>query len=397
MSNGLSLWLRQQSAALCTATLYRAPNMLVDEDDLFQFLALLADNVGGLPESQLAHVQSWALTSIGHDARGAYDWLVVLRVLKQEIADKLEKQFPPDEALRALRQMDDILTYAIIEATQLATDIQRADLLEHMVQLRKKEDRLEESKSKFIAVAAHELKTPLTIIEGYANILRAELKEEKRPKVYLDGLDNGFRRMREIITDMIDVSLLDLKTFEIKYQEIELERTILLVADSIDKYYFERHVDLQINSFGTESITFGDEEKLKKAFTKVLMNALKYTPDGGKVTVTGVPVRHGEVNDEIKGYIDIQIMDTGIGIEPENLSSIFNKFGSAADASLHSSSKTKFKGGGPGLGLPIAKGIIEAHSGQIWAESEGMDEENCPGSTFHIELPLWASEPVWSI
>ncbi len=397
MSKGLSLWLRQQSAALCTATLYRAPNMLVDEDDLFEFLALLADNVGQLPELQLANAQSWAITSIGHDARGAYDWLVVLRVLKQEIFDRLENQFPPDEALRGLRQLDDILTYAVIEATQLATDIQRADLLEHMVQLRKKEERLEESKSKFVAVAAHELKTPLTIIEGYTNILRNELKDKDRSEVYLKGLDNGFRRMREIIADMIDISLLDLKTFEIKYQKINLERMISLVADAIHEYFLEREIELHIAAFGIESATYGDEEKLRKAFNKVLMNALKYTPNGGKVTITAVPVRHGEVTDEIKGFIDIQVMDTGIGIAPDHLESIFNKFGSAADASLHSSSKTKFKGGGPGLGLPIARGIIEAHSGHIWAESVGMDEENCPGSIFHIELPLWAAEPVWSL
>lgn len=397
MLKGLSLWLRQQSAALCTATLYRAPNMLVDEDDLFEFLALLADNVGQQPEQQLANAQSWAITSIGHDARGAYDWLVVLRVLKQEIFDRLAEQFPPDAAYRGVRQLDDILTYAIIEATQLATDIQRADLLEHMVQLRQKEERLEESKSKFVAVAAHELKTPLTIIEGYTNILRTELKEKDRPKVYLKGLDNGFRRMREIITDMIDVSLLDLKTFEIKYQKIDLERTMMMVADSVDKYFFERQVNLNIVPFDIESETYGDEEKLKKAFTKVVMNALKFTPDGGNVTITAVAVRHNEATDEIKGFIDIQVMDTGIGIQPADLQSIFNKFGSAADASLHSSSKTKFKGGGPGLGLAIAKGIIEAHSGQIWAQSEGLNEETYPGSTFHIELPLWAAEPVWSL
>lgn len=397
MSKGLSLWLRQQSAALCSATLYRAPNMLVDEDDLFEFLALLADNVDQLPEQQLANAQSWAITNIGHDARGAYDWLVVLRVLKQEIFDGLEKQFPSDVAYRALRQLDNILTYVIIEATQLATDIQRADLLEHMVQLRHKEDRLEESKSKFIALAAHELKTPLTIIEGYTNILRNELKEKDRPNVYLDGLDNGFRRMREIIMDMIDVSLLDLKTFEIKYRKINLERTVSLVVGSVKKFFSERQVKLLVAPFNIETDTYGDDEKLMKAFTKIIMNALKYTPDGGQVTITAVPVRHSEVTDEIKGYIDIQVMDTGIGIEPDHLESIFNKFGSIADASLHSSSKTNFKGGGPGLGLPIAKGIIEAHSGHIWAQSEGLDEENCPGSTFHIELPLWVAEPAWSL
>lgn len=371
--------------------------MLVDEDDIIEFLALLANHVGELPEVQIANVQSWAITSIGHDARGAYDWLVVLRVLKQEIADRLEKQFPPQEALFAMRQLDDILTSAIIEASQLATDIQRADLLDHMVQLRNLEERLEESKTKFVAVAAHELKTPLTIIEGYANILRAELDEEPRTRVYMEGLTNGFRRMREIIGDMIDVSLLDLKSFEIKYRQINLERTVLLVADSLNKYFGERDVELVVMPFDGETMTYGDEEKLKKALTKVVMNALKFTPDRGRVVLTAVPVRQDEASDEIGGFLDIQVMDTGIGIDPDNLQTIFNKFGSAADASLHSSSKTKFKGGGPGLGLPIAKGIIEAHGGRIWAESIGYDEENCPGSTFHIELPLWLKEPMWSM
>lgn len=397
MANSINLWLRQQAAALCTATLRRAPNMLVDEDDLFEFLAMLADNVGTLPELQLANVQSWAITSIGHDARSAYDWLVVLRVLKQEIAHRLEQQFVPQEAWRVFRHLDDSLTYAIIEASQLATEMQRADLLEHMVQLREREDQLEGTKTKFIAVAAHELKTPLTIIEGYTNILRAELKEEPRLNVYLDGLNNGFSRMREIMEDLIDVSLLDLKSFEIRYHEINLERLVLLVADKLNRVFGERNVELVIMPFETESRTFGDEQRLKKALTKILMNALKYTPDHGRVTITAVLTRQDEASDDMGGFLDIQISDTGIGIDPENLLSIFHKFGSTADASLHSSSKTKFKGGGPGLGLPIAKGIIEAHGGHIWAESAGYDEANLPGTTFHIEFPLWLKEPMWGM
>lgn len=397
MAEGIDLWMRQQAAVLCTATLRRAPNMLVDEDDLFEFLGMVAENVSALPELQLANVQSWAITSVGHDARGAYDWLVVLRVLKQEIASRLERQFPPLEALRAMRRMDDILTYAIIEASQLATDIQRADILEHMVQLRQQEDRLEETKTKFIAVAAHELKTPMTIIEGYANILRAEVDDEPRLGVYLDGLSNGFRRMREIVGDIIDVSLLDLKSFEIQYRELDLERMVLMMADSLGKLFAERHVELIIVPFGVRSRTYGDEEKLKKALTKVLMNGLKYTPDGNRVMVTAVPVRQDEASEDMAGYLDIKVIDEGIGIDKDNLDTIFNKFGSAADASLHSSSKTKFKGGGPGLGLPIARGIIEAHGGRIWAESQGYDELNCHGSTFHIELPLWLKEPMWGI
>ncbi len=393
MTENLKLWLRQQSAMLCALTLRRAPNMLPDEDDLIQFLSFLVNNVGSLPEQQLAAVQSWAITAIGHDAPAAYDWMVLLRVLKEEIGRSLEQHFSPENALKGWRQIDDLLTYAIIEATQLASDMQRSELLSHMEELRTQQEKFKESKTKFIAVAAHELKTPLTILEGYTNILRAETQNEPQLHIYLEGLGNGFRRMHEIIGDMLDVSLLDLRTVELKYQELNLEKTALLVADSVDRYYATRRVELKIIPFEFDSTTYGDPEKLKKAISKILMNGLKYTPDGGQVVVSGSLVRQDEVTEELAGFVDIQVMDTGIGIDPENLESIFEKFGSIADASLHSSSKTKFKGGGPGLGLPIARGIVEAHGGRVWAESPGCDEENSPGSAFHIELPIWLKSP----
>lgn len=345
MTENLKLWLRQQSAMLCAVTLNRAPNLLVDEDDLIEFLSVLVSSVGSLPELQLASVQSWALIAIGHDAPAAYDWMVLLRVLKEQIGRSLVEQLPAEDALTAWRLIDDVLIYAIIEATQLASDMQRSELLNHMSQLRSQQEKFKESKTKFIAVAAHELKTPLTILEGYTNILKAETQNEPQLNIYLEGLGNGFRRMHEIIGDMLDVSLLDLRTVELKYQEINLEKTVLLVADSVDRYYMTRRVDLKIVPFEFDSSTFGDPEKLKKALTKILMNGLKYTPDGGEVVVTGSLVRQDEVTDELAGFVDIQIMDTGIGIDTENLESIFEKFGSIADASLHSSSKTKFKGG----------------------------------------------------
>lgn len=380
---------------LCMDTMRRAPNLLVDEDDLIEFLSLLAKNADALPEVQLADVQSWAITSIGHDARGAYDWLVVLRVLKRELVNRLETQFPAATALTAYRQLDDLLTFAVIEATQLASDMQRADMLEHMVQLRSKEVQLDESKNKFIAVAAHELKTPLTILEGYANILKAELYEQPRLRIYLDGLGNGFRRMHEIITDLVDVSLLDLQAVELRYEAVDLATLVEGIVKNVRPFYAERNVQLSTVMYDVPTQTFVDREKMTKALTKVVMNALKYTPDRGRVLISAAHVRQDESSEEMNGFVDIQVMDTGIGIANENLEAIFNKFGSIADASLHSSSKTKFKGGGPGLGLPIAKGIIDAHGGRIWAESPGYDERRSPGSTFHIELPIWLRKPEW--
>lgn len=393
MADTLKRWLHQESEKLVKATVYRAPNMLVEDEDVAGFMTLLVQQVGDAREKQLSAVQFWALTNVGHDARAASDWLTVLRVLKEEISKGLDHQFSASEALRAWRQMDDLFTYALIEVSQLASDMDRAGLLDHMVELRKQMADFERSKSNFVAVAAHELKTPLTILEGYANILRFETTSDPRLSVYVEGLSNGFRRMYEIINDMIEVSLIDLHSFELNYQQFYLERIILLVADSVDKFYFERRMDLVILPMGEELRIWGDQEKLAKALTKVILNALKFTPDGGRVTVSSRLTRQDEVSDEIAGYVEIQIKDTGIGINPEDLERIFDKFTSTMDASLHSSSKTKFKGGGPGLGLPIAKGIVEAHGGRIWADSPGYDEEKHPGSTFTMELPVRLKKP----
>lgn len=396
MSDNLKRWLEKEAEALCDATLYRAPNMLPDAEDVADFLDLLAANVDLPREEQLANVQAWAITSIGHDARLAGDWLTVLRVLKGEIGRTLERQFPPRQALVAWQYLDDALTYALIEATQLSSDMDRAALLEHMVELRRQLEKIEETKANFIAVAAHELKTPLTILEGYVNMLRAETDPMSPLRIYVDGLENGTRRMHEIIADIIDVSLLDLQTFELKYQQFYLERVILMAADKLDKYFAQRQVELVIMPLPVERRIYGDPERLMKAFNKILLNALKYTPDGGRVTVNSVMTRTSEANDAIAGYIDVEVSDTGIGIDPENFDLIFNKFTSLSDVSLHSSSKTKFKGGGPGLGLPIAKGIIEAHGGHIWVESPGCDEETCPGSTFHLEIPMLLQKPEFA-
>ena len=95
----------------------------------------------------------------------------------------------------------------------------------------------------------------------------------------------------------------------------------------------------------------------------------------------------------LPGFLEVVFQDSGIGIDPENHLRIFEKFGSLGSVSLHSSGKTKFKGGGPGLGLPITKGILEAHGGSIWVESDGYDEVNYPGSTFHILLPIRTAPP----
>ncbi|HQU37875.1 MAG TPA: HAMP domain-containing sensor histidine kinase, partial [Anaerolineales bacterium] len=129
---------------------------------------------------------------------------------------------------------------------------------------------------------------------------------------------------------------------------------------------------------GSRQWIYVDTQRITQALRNVINNAVKYTPDNGKITISGRM---------LPGFIEIVVEDTGIGISQEHQSIIFEKFGQVGSVGLHSSGKTKFKGGGPGLGLSIARGILEAHGGAIWVESPGYDEKAYPGSTFHILIP----------
>jgi signal transduction histidine kinase len=248
--------------------------------------------------------------------------------------------------------------------------------------------RLEKSKSNFIAIAAHELRTPLTLIEGYAAMLRDQLVdrgEYYQANILLKGMDNGTRRLREIVDDMIDVSLIDNDLLTLTFQPIWLNRILKGLHKEFESTIQERSLNFEMVPFsGMDEMTFGDSERLHQAFRNVFSNAVKYTPDGGRIIVDGRL---------LPGFFEVTIQDTGIGIDPENHLRIFEKFGTLGDVALHSSGKTKFKGGGPGLGLPITKGILEAHGGSIWVESERCDEQSCPGSTFHILLPIRKMPP----
>jgi signal transduction histidine kinase len=390
----ISVWLKDRAEELVASTIYRAPNMLPDERDVAAFISVLAEHVGTTADRQLTAMQSWAVTTIGRDAITAGDWLTILRVLKEEIENGLSAHFSTAATLAHWKEVDHLLTIAVIEAAKLTSSMGQADLLAHTVELREELERLEQSKSNFITVAAHELKTPLTIMEGYARMLRSELEAGSPLQLYLSGMDNGLVRMQEIIGDMIDVSLIDLHSFELSYQQVSLANIISMVAANLQKHFDQRKVELNVKPFALYQPTYADPQRLAKAFEKLLLNALKYTPDGGRVTVSGRAVRESDAAGDIAGFVDIEIRDSGIGIDPANLERIFDKFSSLNDPRYHSSSKTAFKGGGAGLGLPISKGIVEAHGGRIYAESTGRDEAHYPGSTFHIELPIYLSAPV---
>lgn len=236
---------------------------------------------------------------------------------------------------------------------------------------------------RFIHVAAHELRTPLTLVQGYAQMIQIKSKGDEVFTKYTDGILDGSSRMVEILDSMLDVSRIDTNQLEMMPAEMEIQPVLEKVKKFFQPALEERKVDLTFNSLEDLPAICGDKDLVYKVFYHVIGNAIKYTPDGGSVTVSG-----RTIEGYTQGEIEIAVHDTGIGIDPENHELVFEKFYQTGEVLLHSSGKTKFKGGGPGLGLAIARGIIQAHHGRIWLESSGYDEITCPGTTVFVRLPV---------
>lgn len=249
--------------------------------------------------------------------------------------------------------------------------------------------RVGQAKSDFIDIASHELRTPLTQVRGYADMLKEMLEEESlKPETgarMLKGLKLAAMRLEEIIDTMFDVAQIDTETLELKLVSESVSRVVEGAVEEWIEALKERKHTLTLQGLDDLPHVQADYKRLKQAFSHLIQNAIKYTPDGGQIRIKGQLLEWVLPQDQA---IEIVISDTGIGIAEDDLDQIFAKFYRVGNVLLHSTGKTKFKGAGPGLGLPIARGIVEAHGGRLWAESAGCDEEKCPGSEFHVVLPL---------
>jgi signal transduction histidine kinase len=200
---------------------------------------------------------------------------------------------------------------------------------------------------------------------------------------YTRGVLEGTSRMVEIIDGMLDVTRIDSNLLEVMFSETELTQVIEKVSEVFRDAFQERNIHLQTEGISDIPVMHADKDLLYKVFYQVVGNAIKYTPDGGKITVKAcMTTNNGQPE------VEISVKDTGIGIDPQYHELVFEKFYQTGEVLLHSSGKTKFKGGGPGLGLAIARGIMNAHRGRIWLESPGHNESTCPGTTVFIRLPF---------
>ncbi len=285
-------------------------------------------------------------------------------------------------ALENARLMGDLRT--------VQADLQR--LNEELSETNRQLARLDQTKTDFIAIASHELRTPLTQIYGYSDILARlgtdELNNAQAIQKFIEGISRGAARLKDVVDAMVDVSLIETGTLQITTALIPVRLVVENAVQTVHQPAEQREIQITVRDLDDLPYIRADGSRLEQVFVSLLSNAVKFTPDRGRIDISGRLTT--QASD--KAYVEILVADTGIGIDPDQQELIFEKFYRAENPMLHSTNSSSFKGAGPGLGLAIARGIVEAHQGRLWVESPGRDEKTCPGSTFHILLPVTGPE-----
>lgn len=219
----------------------------------------------------------------------------------------------------------------------------------------------------FVSDASHDLKTPLTVMATSVHLLRKTSQNPEKSARYLDKLNDQIRNMDKLLDDLFLMAKLDNPSYFAERMPVNLH---MLAQDVIDGHRAaadQKELQMELAAEGPPTVIQGDERELHRALDRIVQNAIQYTPQGGKIDLRIIQNEHCVV---------VETRDTGIGIEPSDLELIFSRF--------YRSDQARQSGkGGMGLGLPIARKIVEGHGGRIEVESTPGT-----GSTFRVCLPL---------
>jgi PAS domain S-box-containing protein len=233
---------------------------------------------------------------------------------------------------------------------------------------------LDKLKDNFLSTVSHELRTPLTSIKSFVEILLNYDEDQSTQREFLGIINEESDRLTRLINDFLDISKIQAGRLQWKNEEFSLAEVVNSAVHTakplIEKNQLRMTVEMEPN---LPKIMF-DKDRLVQVFTNLIGNAVKFTPEGGQITLKV------KINGDKPGYLTVSITDTGIGIASENHARIFENFGQVGDV-------LKDRPKGTGLGLPISKKIIENFSGKIWVESQLGQ-----GTTFFFTVPIAPSK-----
>ena len=271
---------------------------------------------------------------------------------------------------------------------QVTIPLQSASFTQELKATNRKLQKLERLKSEFISIVSHELRTPLTAIKNAMDIIlsgKAGDMTENIEKFVSMGKRNAIR-LSGIINDLLDISKIEAGKMDFKFELIRVEPVIDYVRNNLSEVAGEKNLAIKYIPSGEDVEVYADSNRLEQVLTNLVSNAIKFTPDAGEIEITSKVVNARELQydncfeEDIKklqgNYLQVCVEDHGIGIERKDLNHVFDKF-----AQIENSLSRKV--GGSGLGLPIARQLMEAHNGAIWCDSEINK-----GSKFYFVIPI---------
>ncbi len=256
------------------------------------------------------------------------------------------------------------------ERVEVNGEDELAQLAAHFNQMAEKLNRVESMRRHLIGDISHELRTPLTAIKGSVEglmdgILPAAHETYQQIHVEAD-------RLNRLVDDLQELSRVEAHAYQLDMRPLEVSSLVRTVTKRLAHQAGSKRVSLDLELAPDLPRILADEDRVLQVLTNLTDNALQYTPEGGRVAISAKRINNNEVQ--------ISVRDTGIGIPAEHLSHIFDRF-YRVDASR---SRSRQAGGGSGIGLTIARALVEAHGGRIWAESAGEEQ----GSVFNFTLAV---------
>ena len=282
---------------------------------------------------------------------------------------------------------DDATCFQTI-ARQAALPLKNATLYQEIKETNHKLEKLERLKSEFISIVSHELRTPLTSIKNSLDILKSGKCGEVTSNMekFLDMAGRNVQRLSGIINDLLDLSKIEAGKMDFVFKNMNIHSVVDYVKSALSEVAKEHGLTLLAEETENLPDITADSQRLEQVLTNLVSNAIKFTPEGKTITIKTELINAADIKchpyfeDDIKklsgDYIMVSVIDEGIGIAEKDLLHAFDKF-----AQLENSLSRKV--GGSGLGLPIAKQLLEAHQGTIWCDSTPD-----VGSAFHFVVPV---------
>ena len=282
---------------------------------------------------------------------------------------------------------EDDATYFQTIVQQVSLPLKSATLYQELIETNTKLEKLERLKSEFISIVSHELRTPLTSIKNSLDILMSgrcgEITEASEK--FLTMAMRNVQRLSGIINDLLDISKIEAGKMEFKFAPTSIENVIDYVKNALSTVATSKQISIITQTEYNLPLVNADAQRLEQVLTNLVSNAIKFTPESKNITITSKLVNANDIqiNEFFKNeipklngnYIQICVADEGIGMDPKDMVRAFDKF-----AQIENSLSRKV--GGTGLGLPIAKQLLEAHNGAIWCDSE-LNK----GAKFYFVLP----------